>query len=150
MFDQGIVLCVCFPFCASLCRCFWPKHFWHSDNLQDGECCNERNALWNCEECPIQVWSGTICVSLKMWVPWKALSSRENLASHTLPNSGDVVWDVFPRAHPCGPSRPWLTEQASFIWLLEIRTHCLIKKAKSQLSKQDFQIKWIGSFFVCI
>lgn len=128
--------CMCFSFCVGVC----------GPNISDilitcriENAASERNALWSCEECPIQVLSGTICVSLKMWAPWTALFLRENLASHTLPNSGYVVWGVFPAALPCGPLRGWPTRAASSI--LGMRTCCLLKQAKSQLLKQDFQIK---------
>lgn len=58
--------CMCFSFCVGVC----------GPNISDilitcriENAASERNALWSCEECPIQVLSGTICVSLKMWAP---------------------------------------------------------------------------------
>lgn len=108
--------CVCFSFCVRVCvGVSGPNIFDILITCRIGNAASERHALWNCEECPIQGLSGTICVSLKMWAPWKALSLRQNLASHMLPNRGYVVRGVFFCALPCKPVRGWLTEQASSI-----------------------------------
>lgn len=130
-------LCVFFFLCKSLCRCFWPKHFWHSDNLQDWKRCFWKKCIVECKERPIQVLSSTICVSLKNVGALKGFVPETKLG---FPHTAYQQWCCMRRFPSCLPM--WTFEgEGKFLPVAEIlglRTYCLIKKAKSQLSKQDF------------
>lgn len=86
MFDKGIVLCVYFAFCASLCRCFWPKHFdilitCRTGNaaMKEMHCGTMKNALLSSEVAPsvCLLKCGCLeklCPQEKTWLPTHCLT----------------------------------------------------------------------------
>lgn len=74
MFDQGAGAWVFVSSLECLCRCFWPKQFWHSTILKNW-------THYFPKHCIVELWRrsysglrGTICASLQAQAPWKALS----------------------------------------------------------------------------
>lgn len=142
------MLCVFFFLCESLCRCFWPKHIWHSDNLQDWKCCFWKKCIVECKECPIQVLSSTICVSLKNAGALKSFVPERKLGFPHQCLTAVMLHEAFSLVPSMWTSEglPWGGRDFHLLAeILGIRIHCLIKKAKSQLSKHDFQIKVDGA-----
>lgn len=61
---------MCFSFCVRVCvGVSGPNVFDILITCRIEKAASERKALWNCEECLIQVLSGAICVSLKTRAP---------------------------------------------------------------------------------
>lgn len=132
--------CVCLLLCGNWCGCFWPKHFWHSDNLQHWKCCFWKTCivdLWRMPYSDLE-WHHLCvlqCGRLEKLGSWK----KTRLPTCCPPAVKCELFFLLPAAVDLEGMAYGGSKVHLVVDILAIRTYCLVKKAKSQLSKQEFQ-----------